>query len=223
MRGGAFRYCWVKHSGTAFSSIHVLRSEKSGTAFGAVGAQAPVHDLGLVDHETVVVGRGQARRMTDSTVDIGDDATRPADDVMMVVPDPRLIPRHQTVRLNPPYQSGFGERTQYVIHGLVRHLGKFVAHGTNNRVRVRMRVRVYGAKHRQPRPSHPERGPPQQPLQLLNRRHAPQSATLFWNESRLASATETQAHRFPLLSTYDGHLAGVGRVVCDPTWHHFTT
>ncbi|NEA36603.1 hypothetical protein [Streptomyces sp. SID13031] len=31
----------------------------------------------------------------------------------------------------------------------------------------------------------------------------------------------TQAHRFPLLSTYDGHRARVGRVVCDSTWHHF--
>ena len=31
----------------------------------------------------------------------------------------------------------------------------------------------------------------------------------------------TQAHRFGLLSAYDGHRAAVGRVVCDSTWHHF--
>ena len=31
----------------------------------------------------------------------------------------------------------------------------------------------------------------------------------------------TAAHRFGVLSTYDGHRAKVGRVVCDSTWHHF--
>ena len=31
----------------------------------------------------------------------------------------------------------------------------------------------------------------------------------------------TIAHRFGLVSAYDGQRAGVGRVVCDSTWHHF--
>jgi hypothetical protein len=32
----------------------------------------------------------------------------------------------------------------------------------------------------------------------------------------------TVAHSFGLLSAYDGqHRAGVGRVICDSTWHHF--
>ncbi|MGQ0840222.1 hypothetical protein [Actinokineospora sp.] len=31
----------------------------------------------------------------------------------------------------------------------------------------------------------------------------------------------TQAHSFGVVSTYDGHRTGVGRVVCDSTWHHF--
>lgn len=31
----------------------------------------------------------------------------------------------------------------------------------------------------------------------------------------------TIAHSFPVISAYDGHRAGVGRVVCDSTWHHF--
>lgn len=31
----------------------------------------------------------------------------------------------------------------------------------------------------------------------------------------------TEAHTFPVLSAYDGHRAGVGRIVCDSTWHHF--
>lgn len=31
----------------------------------------------------------------------------------------------------------------------------------------------------------------------------------------------TEAHEYGVVSTYDGHRAGVGRVVCDSTWHHF--
>jgi hypothetical protein len=40
----------------------------------------------------VVVGRGQAGRVTDRTVDVGDDTARPAHDVVMVVPDASLEP-----------------------------------------------------------------------------------------------------------------------------------
>lgn len=28
-------------------------------------------------------------------------------------------------------------------------------------------------------------------------------------------------HSFGLVSAYDGHPAGVGRITCDSTWHHF--
>ena len=31
----------------------------------------------------------------------------------------------------------------------------------------------------------------------------------------------TVGQRFPGISAYDGHRAGIGRVVCDSTWHHF--
>src|SRR5262245_25689596 len=57
----------------------------------AAGADAPVHDLGLVDREAVVVGRGQARGVADGAVDVGDDAAAPAHDVVVVVADPRLV------------------------------------------------------------------------------------------------------------------------------------
>ncbi|GAA3841935.1 hypothetical protein GCM10022243_05420 [Saccharothrix violaceirubra] len=33
--------------------------------------------------------------------------------------------------------------------------------------------------------------------------------------------TPTIAHTFGVVATYDGHRAGVGRVVTDSTWHHF--
>jgi len=32
----------------------------------------------------------------------------------------------------------------------------------------------------------------------------------------------TVAQSFGAISAYDGHRAGIGRVVCDATWHHFT-
>lgn len=38
---------------------------------------------------------------------------------------------------------------------------------------------------------------------------------------RTTSKTPTIAHSFGAISAYDGHRAGVGRVVCDATWHHF--
>jgi hypothetical protein len=36
-----------------------------------------------------------------------------------------------------------------------------------------------------------------------------------------SSKAPTQAHTFGAISAYNGHAAGVGRVVCDATWHHF--
>ena len=60
----------------------------------AFGAPAPVDDLGLVDLEARVVGRGQAGRVADRAVDVGDGAAGPAHDVVVVVADPRLVARH---------------------------------------------------------------------------------------------------------------------------------
>jgi hypothetical protein len=37
----------------------------------------------------------------------------------------------------------------------------------------------------------------------------------------ISGKTATQAHSFGGISAYDGHRAGVGRVVTDATWHHF--
>jgi hypothetical protein len=37
----------------------------------------------------------------------------------------------------------------------------------------------------------------------------------------ITSKTATIGHNFGAISAYDGHRAGVGRVVCDATWHHF--
>src|SRR5208283_2358461 len=94
-------------------------SRCSGTADGGtVGAQAPVDDLGLVDGEAVVVGRGQARRLADRAVDVSDGTARPAHDVVVVVPDTSLEPGRAVRRFEAAYESGRGERVQGLIHGL---------------------------------------------------------------------------------------------------------
>jgi hypothetical protein len=71
----------------------------------AVGAQAAVDDLSLVDGEAVGIRRVEARCGTDGAVDIGDDATRPTDDVVVVVPDSRLVPRDRAGWLDAAHET----------------------------------------------------------------------------------------------------------------------
>src|SRR5580693_9880231 len=85
---------------------------------GTVGAQAPLDDLGLVDLEAVVVGRGQAGCLADRAVDVGDRTARPADDVVVVVPDAPLEPGRAAGRLDAADKTGRGERVQRLVHGL---------------------------------------------------------------------------------------------------------
>src|SRR3954454_17388901 len=54
-------------------------------ACGTGGAPAPVDDLGLVDDEARVVGGGQARRVPDRAVDVGDGTAGAAHHVVVVV------------------------------------------------------------------------------------------------------------------------------------------
>jgi hypothetical protein len=49
--------------------------------------------------------------------------------------------------------------------------------------------------------------------------HVPAGNRAIVNNTPLKDATV--AHDFGVVSTYDGHRASVGRVVCDSTWHHF--
>src|SRR3954447_19531086 len=73
----------------------VLDGCRGGAAGRAGGAHAPEDDLGLVDDVAVVVGGGQARDVPDRAVDVGDLAARAADEVVVVVADPCLVPRHR--------------------------------------------------------------------------------------------------------------------------------
>jgi hypothetical protein len=62
----------------------------------AVGAQAPVDDFGLVEQKAFMVRGGQAGRLTDGTVGVCDDPARPADHVMVVIANPRLVASDET-------------------------------------------------------------------------------------------------------------------------------
>src|SRR6516164_6122192 len=127
---------WVEPSATTGSWFSDMGnpsglggSRRPGNAGGgAVGAQAPVDDLGLVDREAVIVGSGQAGRLADRAVDVGDGAARPAHDVVVIVPDASLEPGLAAGRFDAAQESGRGERVQGGIHGLEGDMTDAVAH-----------------------------------------------------------------------------------------------
>lgn len=47
------------------------------------------------------------------------------------------------------------------------------------------------------------------------------TSTVLNNSNAGGLKANTISHRFGAISAYDGHLAGVGRVSTDATWHHF--
>lgn len=65
----------------------------------------PVDDLGLVELEAVMMRSGQARRLADGTVNVCDGPARPANTVVMIVADPRLIAYEGTGGLDPPQHT----------------------------------------------------------------------------------------------------------------------
>src|SRR6478735_11674061 len=91
---------------------------------GTGGAQAPVGDLCLVDGEVVVVRRGQAGRVAHGALHVLDRATRAADDVVVVVTDPRLVPCHRARGLDTSHKSGGREGPADVVHRLVRDVAE---------------------------------------------------------------------------------------------------
>src|SRR6516225_10188553 len=126
-------------TGSWFSDMGILPDEGGsrypGTAGGGtVGAQAPVDDLGLVDREAAVVGRGQAGRLADRAVDVSHGTARPAHDVVVVVPDASLEPGRAAGWFDALYESRRGERVQGLIHGLKGDVADAIAHPRGDRV-----------------------------------------------------------------------------------------
>ena len=59
--------------------------------FGALRASAPVHDLGFVDDEALIVCCCQARGIADGAIDVGEGTAGSADHVVVVVAHPRFV------------------------------------------------------------------------------------------------------------------------------------
>ena len=88
----------------------------------------------------MVRDRVKAGCTTDGAVDIFNRSADPADDVMVVVPDPRLVAGGGAGRLDPSDEVTLGENPQNVIDGLGRDRAVVGAYGSRDRVGVGMRV-----------------------------------------------------------------------------------
>ena len=120
---------------------------------GTLRTLAPVDDLGLVDLVARVVGGRQAGGVADRAVDIADGTARPAYDVVVVIPDPRLVPRHGTRRLDAPYQPRVSQRSQHVIDGLQGHRHtEILTYDPAERSRIGVRTAVHRPQNRHPGP-----------------------------------------------------------------------
>ena len=86
----------------------------------AVGAVAPVDDLGFVDDEPVVIGGLQARPVPHRAVDVDGDAAAAADEVVVVVVDPVLVASRRARRLDAPDESLLGQDAEGVVDRLAR-------------------------------------------------------------------------------------------------------
>src|SRR6478609_12114481 len=142
-------------------------SRGDGGAGGARGAQAPVGDLGLVDDEAVGVGGVEARAHADGAVDVGDDAARAADHVVVVVADAQLVARDRAGRLDPPDQPGVGERPEDVVDRLVGDGRLLRAHRGQDAAGVGVRLAAYGPQHGEPRPGDPQVSAAEQVLEVV--------------------------------------------------------
>jgi hypothetical protein len=66
----------------------------------------------------VLRARVEAGSLADGAVHVGDGPAAAANDVVVVVADPRLESGRATGRLDPPGQTGAGQRAEDVVHGL---------------------------------------------------------------------------------------------------------
>ena len=83
-----------------------------------VGAHAPVRNFGGMYAESVRIGRGQTRGMTNRAVNVGDRSALGAHDVVVVVINAEFVPPPMTCRLNEPHNSGVREVAESVVHRL---------------------------------------------------------------------------------------------------------
>lgn len=84
----------------------------------AVGAEAPVDDLGLVDDEAPVVHHVQAGADTGRAVHVDGAAAASADQVVVVVVDPVLVQGGRSGGLDAPEDTPLSEGAERVVDRL---------------------------------------------------------------------------------------------------------
>ena len=87
----------------------------------ALGASAPVDDLGLVDLVARVVGGREARRVADRAVDVDHLAAGAADQVVVVVAHAVLVAGRASRRAGCAGEALVGEGAEDVVDGLAGH------------------------------------------------------------------------------------------------------
>lgn len=93
--------------------------------------------------------------------------------MVVVVADPRFVPRDRTRRLNAPDESGRGQRGQDVVHGLAGDLGQDGPYGAEDAVGVGVLMAGDCFQYRDPGPGHPQLGGPQLFGETMSGGHGP--------------------------------------------------
>jgi len=106
----------------------------------------------------VIHRRSQARGLADCAVDVCDDPAGPADDMVVVIADPRLVAGDRARRLNAPQQTGVCQCSQDVVDGLPGHFGKIGAYRTKDGVGIGVGVGVHRIENCDARTGYPKVG-----------------------------------------------------------------
>jgi len=115
----------------------------------------PVNDLSFIDSETVVIVGGQAGGVSDRAIDIDRGATASADQMMMIVADPPLIPGRGSSGLNSAHELFFNQHTERVVHRLPGNRTDDTAHVISHLIRGRVGPRSHRVHDGKPLSCHP--------------------------------------------------------------------
>jgi hypothetical protein len=79
-----------------------------------------------------MVGGGQAGGTTHGAIDVCEGTARPADDVVVVVPDSRFVACHRARWLYAPYETCGSKHTKHVVDRLMGYVTVILAYDTDD-------------------------------------------------------------------------------------------